>query len=489
MNVLFAVVMSLYILFLSHHSWRQRHQLRGVRDFFFFDETHDADHLIRSFQASSVSFTAVFLGILAYTAVLGSSAYWLGIGFGAGVIFYAAVLLPRQKKYLLQGKRFPRLLQELTGRAWVRPAMAIMTILIYALAILAETHGVRFVLGPAFLRDSLLREALPALLAVVVMLYSVYGGFRLQISTDHHQLYLIVLGCGALVVGVLLFGAEGGGKSVSLFQPSDFFSRWGFIAQTLLGLAFTQLLLYDNWLRLSLFFDSDRYRGTAEETEDIFNRVQRLHYVSGVFLILILAMPVLIGMRLQASGIDPGDKTALSLFFAHLWSLPAPLGQILTGLGLLGFFAALFSTMDTCLVALTVTCMEDLLKLDISGAEGGGSLAAARWISLAFAALILAVSHMDMDFLALLLFVTYGLNGLAGPLLLVLIGVEHLPVLWLAASVLGAFAIPALILTWPAMSGLRDHIGIINLGLSLLLVTVGLFLHRLGESGGRAGGR
>ena len=113
----------------------------------------------------------------------------------------------------------------------------------------------------------------------------------------------------------------------------------------MVGFVFAHLLYYDNWQRLSFFYNSQS-KLTDELVGEVTTRLQR-KLVGVAFMLVVLYMcPVLLGAAQTLGGATQGSYGLLDAFLQDAYS-SSPLWAIPVVLVFLFFVSALMSTADT----------------------------------------------------------------------------------------------------------------------------------------------
>jgi Na+/proline symporter len=471
-----------YALFLFAVARRAGREVSSVQDFFSYRSEHTLDDVIRTFEASNASFMTAFLALFLYGFSLGLATLWIPVGFCLGILFYAFYFLPKQSPFLRDGGRYPALLEQLTASRYVRPIAASFVAFSFWLFFFAEMQGALRFLRELLSGHPTLTWLLPVLLVAGMIAYIYTAGFQAVVMTDRIQLVLIRLGTLAMLVLVgWRLSVAPASVAATLERIPGLFAFPAFIVQTGVGFAFSQLLYYDNWLRLSLFFDKKRRPLADEEFDKAIRRLQRLYAQSALFLLVIYCVPVGVTVSELSHGHDVPGEAALVHFFVEA-AQASPLGLLLAGLGLLHLLSALVSTADTYVISATASITEDLFRQELTASsatlaegrssEGEKPLEAVRFTAAVFAASVLPMAFTAFDFSTLFTYLFYSANGFVGPLCAILARARVSGNAVVASIGLG-FLVPLAFLAAPPLRGLFDYSGVIVVAISLIIVYFG----------------
>lgn len=478
-----SAVFVVYAIYMFVVSVRSSKRVKTLGDFFSFKPEHTVPDIIRTFEASNASFMTAFLALYLYSFSLGYATFWIPLGFCLGVVLYAFVFLPRQREYVEAGVRFPELLERRTNAPWMRTVTSAFVVLSFWLFYYAEFQGAVRFFGEIFRDYPRLANAFPLLLVLGLAAYVWGGGFQAVVSTDRVQLWTIYLGTATLIIliSVHIANLPAGQDLRRVASLPGFWSFPSFIIQTLIGFAFSQLLYYDNWLRLSLFFGSPQRQLTQTQKDEAFTKLRSLYVQSAVALAIVYSPPIVLGILQVAAGRTDAAPSSLIAFFDTIHSTGL-FGRIAVIIVMVQLLSALLSTADTYVISAVATLVEDLFRVSIHSDSTGQRFEASRFVTALFALSVLPAAFTSWDFSFLFTYIFYSANGFVGPLIGLMLR-WRLTAATVVTSIAGGFLIPIpLMLSSP----LQPYLGYSGIAVSLFslgAIGFGWFRTRSSEAG------
>ena len=143
-----------------------------------------------------------------------------------------------------------------------------------------------------------------------------------MLLTDRTQVLLVRLGAVSLLLLIFRHLAENdisSSRLITFFDVSLLLSNPSLVLNTMVGFVFAQLLYYDNWQRLSFFYNSQS-KLTDELVGEVTTRLQR-KLVGVAFMLVVLYMcPVLLGAAQTLGGATQGSYGLLVAFLQDAYS-------------------------------------------------------------------------------------------------------------------------------------------------------------------------
>jgi Na+/proline symporter len=429
-TIIFVLLAATVLIILS--GLRASKGVTSLQEYFSFGDSADPSTLQRAFTVTNASFTTSFVTLFFLGLTLGISSIAIPLGFVIGIVAYVSFLLPRKMAALAQNRRFPSLIEEMTGSRLARTLVSLVIAFSLFLFTFAELQGLQLFLSALLVDVESVRNLMPPVLVTLMAWYTSRSGYRAVIGNDRLQFYLLVIGTACIfllcVLGASAIGPArmlASGTAVAAATPP--FETFKFIAQAIVGFVFAQLIYYDNWQRLAFYVTARMRNENAAATPDILRTIQRdiqkSYLLGAAYLLVIYAAPIVMALQLVDTGDKPSFDT-LALFFTRAWSDAAifdiRIGPVLVTGALLFMLAALISTAEVYIVGLVNTLIEDVLFSPTQRADfyaDPDALRKVRFITAFTCFLIVPLLFIEPDFQKLFDFMFYSANGFVGPVL------------------------------------------------------------------------
>ena len=336
MNTVFLIALIIYLIIFLIIGIRELKSIHGFKDYSAAGKNQTTFAVVMTLMATMVG-ASTTIGITDTVYKIGFPGIWW-LAFGAlGLILQSFFISERVRR--IDADTLP----DLAGKTAGRPAQ-----LLIALIIAVSWIGV--VAGQLAAMNSLVTYALGkssrvifAIVAAIVILYTLTGGQLSVIKTDRFQLLIILAGVAACMI--FLYAVKGGNTA----EVADNIE-----------------LLNENYGPSNLFIQFFVIGGVFFLGPDILSRnfvsgnektAKRSALISGLFLLCFAVMITLTGMwiRYNVTPEQLGDSGAL-MYAASL--LPKGLSVLL----IFGLLSAILSSTDTCLINASVILAKDVFK-------------------------------------------------------------------------------------------------------------------------------
>jgi Na+/proline symporter len=478
------IVMLAFVGYSGMRAIRASRKVRTASDFFSFGPDLDPSALRRAFQATNISFTTSFVSLYLFVSTQGYFTFATPICFCLGTLLYACFFLPRQITVLSKGSRYPELLAKATGSGSIRPWIAAFVLLSLWMFTFAEVQGLNIFLGKLFADVPILSQIVPMILVSSLAFYVSRNGYRATTSNDAFQMRIILLGALS-VIALTFLTVRDLGLSKVLTAASQLENPFGspravipFFVETLAGFAFSQLLYYDNWQRLSFYAVGVLQAAPDDARSDVraqLIRTIRKEYAWATAPVLfVLISPVLLGLASLSSGTSPLSIATLAAFLTNAWVNYPIVGPALVILSFAFMLSALLSTVESYVIAFVNCLIEDVLKIrlhhDTDERSRESRLEGVRILTALVAVSLVPFLLIQPRFDTLFIFLFYSANGFVGPLVFLTFRRQLSAVAVIGAIVIG-FIYP-LPVFFPQFANCAPYPGLVPVAISLILVGV-----------------
>jgi len=417
----------IYLLFIIFWVSKRQQTVSNTKDFLSIGpikSSQKAYNLLgKSFEASNASFATSFLGIFVLTQINIFYSLYIVFGYLLGIYFFTKIILPKLSKHIEKGIYYPEMMELHSGSRLIGDFVSLLVIL----SLLAFFYAEIFSFSHGFLIDENgpLSHSSIITLSLVILLawYTIIGGYRNIVITDFVQISVIRVGLFSLIIlSLYILFSFGIAEQVMKIVQNDFISFTHFIyfPALIIGFVFAQVIYYDNWQRLILFYKSI---SCEDKNIDHFLNEASAKYLGSIkYLSFIFCTPILLALVAEAMGIS-----SLYAFMSHIWE-ESLFGKALVLLSVLAFVSALLSTVDTYLLGMVQVLFNRFSKLNL------------RFIRLLIICLTVGVTPFiisKIDIAQWFTFIYYTANMQVGPVLLALLGI-HFNKYVLAVSMLSA---------------------------------------------------
>lgn len=298
-----------------------------------------------TYLGTNVTLTSILIALAENSYQNGFATFWIIIAWilGMGLFYW---IYPRFSSFFDDGETMHEFLGRQYNSQGLRMVASIITVIVFAGTIGLELYGIVFLLNSFNILPTIWPEILGLTLAIVLVTYTVLGGFKVVVSTDKLQLVLI----GSAVVGLIYATVT---YTQTLSRPLSFtnFGELGgfgsdpafIIAMLVLFVPF-QLSVMDMWQRCAAVGGQVKH-------------VQKMILTDSIGFIVVYSIPIVIGI-MTAIG-TPGlqdPKQALLIPIINSDS------ALLLGIIFVGLLAAVFSTADTLLVCASHSFVRDVIS-------------------------------------------------------------------------------------------------------------------------------
>lgn len=311
-------------------------KIKEYEDFAVAGKKQSTIFVVMSFMATMIGASAT-VGIVGRTASVGFPAFWwLAVG-SVGLILQSLFLSKMIRD--MDVNTLPSMVNVLTGRVGQLIVALIITIS-WPAVIASQINAMATVLG--VFTDKADDKLLLAIIAIVVIIYTTFGGQLSVVKTDAIQFVIITISFAVAFVYIFAFG---NGDNSVVFDRVEFFND-SFKVKDLIVLLFTvggtYLLGPDVVSRNLLAKDG--------------NTAKKSSFRAAILLLFFSILIVLMGLWVienanNESGVNP-------LVFMMTDVVPKPVGVFL-GIGIL---STILSSLDTCLVNVAAIIETDILK-------------------------------------------------------------------------------------------------------------------------------
>lgn len=311
-------------------------KIKEYEDFAVAGKKQSTIFVVMSFMATMIGASAT-VGIVGRTASVGFPAFWwLAVG-SVGLILQSVFLSKMIRD--MDVNTLPSMVNVLTGRVGQLIVALIITIS-WPAVIASQINAMATVLG--VFTDKADDKLLLAIIAIVVIIYTTFGGQLSVVKTDAIQFVIITISFAVAFVYIFAFG--NGDNSVVLNRV-EFFND-SFKVKDLIVLLFTvggtYLLGPDVVSRNLLAKDGS----TAKKSS----------FRAAILLLFFSVVIVFMGLWVIENANN--ESGANPLVFMMTDVVPKPVGVFL-GIGIL---STILSSLDTCLVNVAAIIETDILK-------------------------------------------------------------------------------------------------------------------------------
>lgn len=334
----------------------------STEDYFVGNRSMGAHHVGLSIVATDVGGGfSIGLGGVGFT--MGLSGSWLLFTGLIGAWLSAVLIIPRVKRVDATHRMmsYPDFLRHRYGAK-----VALLAAVISGIGYLGFT-GAQMLAGAKLAAGAILPEAPLGMdatrlalmvIAVVTILYTVFGGLKAVIYTDTIQ-WIVLLGGLALVTIPATLIEIGGLEKMRLALSPEYFSLTNISPVTFINWMVTIIPIW--FVGMTLY---QRMYACRNERE-----AKRAWYIAGLFEYPVMAfVGVFLGMCAKVVFPEAEAETAMPLLIKTV----LPMG--VTGIVIAAYFSAIMSTADSCLMASSGNFTGDLLSVYLSkkGKKKGG---------------------------------------------------------------------------------------------------------------------
>jgi len=355
-----SVCLLLYAVFISFKIFRNRGKWSdSINSFFsvkkFSSEKQFLTYFSRSFESTNVSFTTTFVGffyLAQYNIMYGIS---IAIGFVFGIVVYAKYFIPMTFDEARNGNYFPEIISNAAGSLFAGKLIYAFLAFSMLMFYYTEVYGFFNVITNVQSSGGGISLYLVIVLTLAVMFfYIISGGYNNVIRTDSIQALLIRVGVtGLIILEIMLITDIGDSSSFLGVVTADFNIVEALLAVIfgIIAFLFAQVVYIENWQRIVIFLKS--YDVADDRKETVVKNIQASLYKVSINLIIMYSVPIF--MAVYSKSIGGGQ---LYEFLLYLWNYSL-LYKILLTVSFIGFVSALYSTMDTYILAV----LESLTRL------------------------------------------------------------------------------------------------------------------------------
>jgi len=359
-NLIIALVSGITFVAYFIVAWRLRNSFTSVEDYFNYSRQMPENLFSDTFLATNVTFASIYLVITATTFERGNLTLWILIAWIVGLLLFRK-LFPRATNFLEKGHTLHEFLGNTYQSDMLRKLASICTIIVFTGTLGIEFWGVMMILNGLGLTNSLTRGFVAIFIALVTSLYTMLGGFKAAVHTDHLQKYLILI--MGFLLALLSFGAFGslagfsGAQRINilndLFNLKNLFSDPLFSISIFIMFVPFNFCVMDMWQRCTA--TTKLVRNSAIKSVGSLKTMLTFAFAFGV--------PIIVGLaaRQVSPKLSPASGMSILPNFISSLSVESALQIGVNALIYAGFFAALASTADTLLINISYTFVYDIL--------------------------------------------------------------------------------------------------------------------------------
>ncbi len=334
----------------------------GEKDYFLGGR--DMNGLVSAFSAGASDMSAwVLMGLPGAICLYGLGQVWISIGLLLGTVFAWIFIAPKLRRFAIRADDAITIPQFLSNRFKSKnPILRISCAVIFVIAYCVYTASSLSACGDLFLLVFGLDKRISMIIsAVVILIYTLLGGFKAVCWTDFFQ-GLIMLASIMVVPIVALFIINGSGPIAEVLTPNNYYSllsdggfNWKSISDIISGLGWG--LGYFGMPHILV-----RYMAIRSEKEMKKSKIIGISWIT-----IILAMATVLGivghMYLGNQINDDNKQTVFIMLVKSIFGVGA-LG-LFGGLMLSAVVAASMSTADSQLLASSSAFASDIYKTGI----------------------------------------------------------------------------------------------------------------------------
>lgn len=344
-----SIVMGITLLTFAGYlfiAFRTTKQIRTINNYFIADRQLSPRQLKATYLGTNITFTSIFIALAAFGYTNGVITFWILVWWLAGMAFFYWVY-PRIDHYFQNGGQT---LHEFLGKRYqsrgLRVLASLVTVAIFTSTMGLELFGGVFLLSKLGILPVLWPTTLALIIALMLVIYTVLGGFKATVKTDIAQMLFIVL--ALVVVGWALNTFMVTRETYNQFIQSEWMSVGNLLSDPVFIIAMLfmffpfQICVMDMWQRCAAVGGK-------------VNFVRNMIKVDSIGFIIAYAIPIMAGIAVKTAGINLND--ANDAFFVPLIST---LGPWAVGIVFAGLFAAMLSTADTLLICAAHSLVRDV---------------------------------------------------------------------------------------------------------------------------------
>ncbi len=338
------------------------------RNFFLYQRSMPSGEFVPTFVSTNIGLfsSIIFSAILAFSygvsGMIATTLAWF-----AGMYWFSRqvpILLP----FFRRGNTIHEYIAETYGtdaqqKRKLRSFTSLVTMLLYWASIAVEVKVGSDLLAPAL--GGIDPLAIALVLALIGLTYTYFSGYRGVVITDAIQ-YRLMAGAALICFFVSTYMLL---TAPAVTFPVDYFSfptivlspdPYGLFFSLCPLLLLYQFCVMDMWQRCIALSQTKTANGDAYSEEQIVDLLKRKTFRDAVvpFLLFFVAW-FSVGVAAVGLGLTNNPNLAVSAFVSAIDEF-GRFGVLLRGLLLAGFVAAILSTIDTFLVAMTQTFMYDI---------------------------------------------------------------------------------------------------------------------------------
>ena len=432
----------LYAVFISFKIFKKRGKWAGSIDEFFSvdkfkNEKQFLTYFSRSFESTNVSFTTTFVGFFYLTQYNIMYGVNIAIGFVLGIVIYSKIFIPLKFDEARKGHYYPEIIANAAGSIMVSKITYAFLACSMLMFYYTEVYGFfNVIINIHNAKAGISLYAVVILTLAVMFFYILSGGYKNIIHTDSFQALIIRAGAIALIVLAAIILVKHDISATYSIIVNDF-NIVEAIASLLLGVVaflFAQIVYIENWQRIVIFLKS--YDVSEDQNSKIISNIQNSLYKVSFNLIIMYSVPIFLAVYAKSIGIGH-----LHDILIHFWNAGATYKILLT-VSFFGFISALYSTMDTFILAV----LESVTRL--FGITEMRKLQTVSFVAVFF---VVPFMFLKLDIRSWFEFIFLTYNVFAAPLIFSLIYKDISKKLFLWLSISGLILFTYLGLALPDM--------------------------------------
>lgn len=447
-----------YLLFMIFWVTKKVTPIKTIQDFLslgeFSSEKACYQKMARTFEASNASFATSFLGLFTVAVYNSFYALYLIIGYLIGIAFFAKILLPAISQQIQNNVYYPQMITESSGSKLAGSMVAFIALASMLCFYFTEIFGFSvYFIGSNNEVSSLQSAGIAISILLLLSWYVMIGGFRSVVETDVIQTIFIRVGMAALLGLTLYLASQFGLEQLESLLLDDFnnLQHAVMLPAIIIGFLFSQIIYFDNWQRLNLFYKS--LKAHEVEIGDYINKTAHRYLLSVPYLFVIFIVPVTLAVLARTMGEE-------SLFSMLNWIWNESLaGKIAVMLAMLAFISALLSSVDTYMLSAIQILYNRFPSLKISTVRK--SIVLLSLFMLPFLVLQLDISQWFK-------FLFYSLNGVAAPVVLAIMGYQLNKYAVILSSI-GGVLIAFIFISNPAIDVIAAVVVLVSFALNFIL--------------------
>ena len=325
-------------------AWRQSKEIKTINSYFIADRNLLPRQLKATYLGTNITFTNILIALAAYSYLNGIKTFWILIWWLAGMGFFYWIF-PKISWFFKKGQTLHEFLGESYNSYKLRRIASLATVTIFIGTIGLELYGGQLLLMKLGFLDKTYSITIALFIALILVVYTVLGGFKITVRTDIIQIVLIGISLAIIVYALITFSPNIN-TNPQINQSNPFSIKNLFIDPiwiiSMLFLFFPfQLCVMDMWQRC-----------TAVGGKVGF--IKNMLKIDSLGFIVAYSIPVVMGIFVSISGLKLENEN--DAFFAVLIN---GIGPIFIGLVYVGLFAAMLSTADTLLICAAHSLVRD----------------------------------------------------------------------------------------------------------------------------------